>query len=560
MTAPDSLAGLDTSVFWFSNQAGGWVHLLPPLTKRRILCITPYDAVEWMLASECAHLTRLSLEHSSAPGHSDSPNVERLGVEQLLGRMAAEPGWDGLIVHDPEGELVHRQSHDEIARLLASIGPRLGPQAFVYLGVANPWSVQRMVHALHHRRDGRPAPCELGEIERLMRAAGWAHGARHPMLMDGSRIFQVLGESGYQSSKNYEKRRERAKEWLLGRRGAARFAPAYALVGLGIECERPVLDQLLARVGHLNAPAGATPAVLKEYLILGGHKAVISMGSKGDDRHDVVAIMAGDSLATERRLGESATLARLTELGGEFAQMFPRTLDRFDIGSAHCFLITRIPGVTLDQDTVALEPVTDAALDFLTRFHQRTATRVTIGSDKVASLAWALVDAAKGRNEPIADDLETWKAPLRRCLEGLTLPLVWMHGDYKIENVMYDPDTRQITGVIDWEHAIIPGLPLLDAMFLMVFNRIARGSHHIEAIDALFARDQIDDRERARLARYCDALQIPARSVRALNALFLAHHIGHRIHMYQEAAGWERVRQLVRRLGSRIEAEEVTTT
>ena len=30
MTSPDSLAGLDTSVFWLSNQAGGWVHLQNP--------------------------------------------------------------------------------------------------------------------------------------------------------------------------------------------------------------------------------------------------------------------------------------------------------------------------------------------------------------------------------------------------------------------------------------------------------------------------------------------------------------------------------------------------
>lgn len=561
MTLPDSLAGLDTSVFWFSNQAGGWVHLLPPLTKRRILCITPYDAVEWMLARASAHLTRVSLEPRAVTAHSDSPNCERLGIEQLLGgRIAAEPDWDALIVHDPEGEIVHRRSQGAIARLLASIAPKLGPQAFVYFGVANPWSVQRMAHALRSRRDGRPAPCGLAEIEGLMRSAGWTHGARHPLLMDGSRIVQVLGEAGYQSSKNYEKRRERAKEWLLGRRGAAHLAPAYALVSLGSHCEEPVLDQLLARAGHLNAPAGSAPAVMKEYLILNGHKAVISMGPEGDDQHDVVAIMTGDSLATERRVGESAILAKLAELGGEFAQMFPRTLDRFDIGSAHCFLVTRIPGVTLDQDTVALESVTDAALEFLTRFHQRTATRVLFGADKVASLAWALVDAAKARNEPIADELEAWKAPLRRCLEGLTLPLVWMHGDYKIENVMYAPDTRQITGVIDWEHAIVPGLPLLDALFLLVFNRIARGSHHIEAIDALFARDQADAREQERLARYCNALQIPSCSVRALNALFFAHHIGHRIHMYPDAEGWDRLSKLVRRLGSRMETEELATT
>lgn len=561
MTLPDSLAGLDTSVFWLSNQAGGWVHLLPPLTKRRILCITPYDAVEWMLARECAHLTRVDNGLAVQEERENTPNVERIGLTQLLdGEPPPDLQWDGLIVHDPEGEFVHRQSRDDIARLLAWLGPRLGPQAFVYFGVANPWSVQRMIHGLHRRRGGRPALCGIGEIEWLMRTAGWTSGTRLPLLLDGSRIFQVLGETGYRSSKNREKRRERAKEWLLGRRGATHLAPAYALLSLGGACEKPVLDQLLARAGLLNAPDGAGPAVLKEYLILNGHKAVISMGPAGDDRHDVVAIMAGDSLATQRRVGESATLARLAELGGVFEGMFPRTLDRFDIGAAHCFLVTRIPGVTLDQDTVALEAVTDAALDFLIRFHRRTASLVTLGPEALAKHAWPLVDAAKDRNAPIADDLERWKAPLRRCLEGLTLPLVWMHGDYKVENVMYDPDTRQITGVIDWEHAIFPGLPLLDALFLLVFNRIARGSHHVEAIDALFAGDQADELESARLTRYCSAMQIPPRAMRALNALFLAHHIGHRIHTYTDDAGWERIRRLVQRIGAKMEAEELAPT
>lgn len=558
MIAPESISGLDTSVYWLSNQAGGWVHLLPPLTQRRILCLTPYDAVEWMLARECTHLTRiLWAPASEVPNGAEQGNIERVAFEPLLeAALSSGRRWDGLIVHDPEGELVHRQSHDALGRLLAAMDACLGPDAFVYLGVANPWSVQRMFHAIRMRRGDRPAPCGLGEIERSMQSAGWPVGARHPLLMDGSRVTQVLGEAGYHSTKNREKRRERAKEWLLGRRGSAHLAPAYALVSLGVDCERPVLDQLLARAGHANAPQGAAAPVLKEYLILNGHKAIISMGPEGDDSHDVVAIMAGDSLATQRRVGESATLARLAELGGEFATMFPRALDRFDIGSAHCFLVSRIPGVTLDQETVALESVTDAALEALIRFHQRTTTPVTLDADVIARHAWSLVDDAKRRNEPIADELEAWKLPLRHALEGLTLPLVWMHGDYKIENVIYDPATRQISGIIDWEHALIPGLPLLDVLFLIVFNRIARGSHHIEAIDALFAQDRLDERERARVERYCDALDIPVRALRALNALFLAHHIGHRIHMYPDADSWERLRRLIRQLGARIEAPE----
>ncbi|TXH57832.1 phosphotransferase family protein [Piscinibacter sp.] len=552
MTSPDSLAGLDTSVFWLSNQAGGWVHLLPPLTKRRILCITPYDAVEWMLARECAHLTRVNLEVPVASERTDGANIRRIGLTELLTNQdAAADRWDGLIVHDPEGELVNRRSRDDIASLLDWAGARIAQSGFVYLGIANPWSVQRLVSAVRRRRHRGPVPCSPGDVETLLRRASWSPSRKYPLLLDGSRVVQVLGSLGYRSTKNREKRRERVKELLLGRLGSAHFAAAYALVSLGSHCDKTVLDQLIDWTRQATPLAHTDTPVLKEYLVLAGHKAVITLGPRDDEQHDVVAIMTGDSLATQRRISESATLGKLAQLGGEFRHAFPRSLGRVDIGAARGFFVTRIPGVTLDQDTPALEAVTDAALDFLIRFHQRTAASVVVDGQTVSNRMWSIVEAGKQRNSAIADDLESWKLPLRRCLEGLTLPLVWMHGDYKIENVMYDARTYRLTGVIDWEHAMIPGLPLLDALYLLVFNRHVRGVPLLDAVRDVIV-DGMTALEKSRIDRYCSQLAIPSAARPALEALFFVHHVGHRIHMGLDTTGWQRYRSLLERIGKRL--------
>lgn len=543
---PPPMESLDTSVYWRTNQAGGWVHLLPPLTGKRLLCISPHDAVVWMLSRSCQQLTRI--EDSSA--FSTEPKlrleVSRIGIDEVTDESSGSGNWDGLVVHDPQGLWLARSTLPQFSRLLASLPRLLNPSGFVYVAAANRWSVFRIARASPHAK-GHSAQgvVPLGTIEQLLNRSGWPAHRRYPLLMSGSRIVQILGEQGYQSSKNSERLQERAKELLLGPLGAQHWAPSYAFLSLGPECELSVLDQVVQRVGRLRSPGAGEEPVLKEYLVLSGNKSVVTCGLPNEDGADVVAVLAGDSLSIERRRKETTTLRRLGELGAAKTGRFPLVLDQFEAGSAQCFAMTRIPGVTLDQDSVALEDVTDEAVDFLIQFHCETSKRVLIDREFFGVHVQHILQAARSRNPQLAAALAEWVSPLQQVLVGLEIPLVWMHGDYKVENVMYEPRSRKLTGVIDWEHAIFPGLPLLDLIYLLIFNRLARGGHWLREIRKFCVEDDVTEVEKHRLQRYCAALDIPVVAVPALVALFFAHHIGTRMHLSEDSDGWARLSQLV---------------
>ena len=149
-------------------------------------------------------MTRVNLEVPVASERTDGANIRRIGLTELLTNQdAAADRWDGLIVHDPEGELVNRRSRDDIASLLDWAGARIAQSGFVYLGIANP-----LVGATVGKCSAASpsfAPCRaLRRRRTLLRRASWSPSRKYPLLLDGSRVVQVLGSLGYRSTKNRE--------------------------------------------------------------------------------------------------------------------------------------------------------------------------------------------------------------------------------------------------------------------------------------------------------------------------------------------------------------------
>ncbi len=86
--------------------------------------------------------------------------------------------------------------------------------------------------------------------------------------------------------------------------------------------------------------------------------------------------------------------------------------------------------------------------------------------------------------------------------------------DYKIENVLIDPASHGITGVIDWDYSQEAGLPLLDLLYLFAYNRTIRTGRPLEEvfIGALLA-DDYDPLERELYDAYVRGLDLPRRAL-----------------------------------------------
>lgn len=105
-----------------------------------------------------------------------------------------------------------------------------------------------------------------------------------------------------------------------------------------------------------------------------------------------------------------------------------------------------------------------------------------------------------------------------------------MHGDYKIENLMFDPGSLQVSGVIDWDLSRKTGLPLLDLLYLIAYNRVIREGREIEEIflDCILP-GKLSEFERAAHDEYIGKTGMDAGVADILTAMFWIYHVAFRI-------------------------------
>jgi aminoglycoside phosphotransferase (APT) family kinase protein len=538
-------------------QVAGWQILLPPLAGRHVLCVDSQGWLSAVLAARCRALTVLCPAPQGAQvahrlgtlgmGHvtvreMEPPTVGESAEEAAQRFMQALPcPYDGIVVAHPSvlaGEPASGAMRRDMADRLALLARNaLADGAFLYVECGNRWAVRSSGNLPDPRLADlvdRPA-ISARAVRRALRGAGLAEVRMHPYLLSRERLEEVLPSHGYVATKNRELRRERIKELLFGRRGARLFAHAYGLVASrgGL---RSVQDLILARLGTRapEAPQGGRPPLrVTKMLVFHSMKLILVLEPPQRDGSGLVVVVSSDDVVSQRRRQEARLLAALNELPPDMARMVPRLVDQFNIDGHDCFVLTKLPGLTLEADVPQLPAVTASAVDFLVALSQHTATPAPLDPATFDTVFGTIFDTA-ARNTPA---LQGPFERLRQCIEprlvGRLLPLGWCHGDFKIENVTYDPATLRVAGVLDWEHAQQQGLPYIDLLYLLLYNRGIRGAGWMEAFSAL-ALDRRLTPEEARLEqRFLTVTGVPADLVPVLAAMFLLHHVGVRLGLMQ---------------------------
>ncbi len=111
---------------------------------------------------------------------------------------------------------------------------------------------------------------------------------------------------------------------------------------------------------------------------------------------------------------------------------------------------------------------------------------------------------------------------------GSDLPVVFMHGDATVLNVLVDGD-REI-GFVDWENADAAGMPLWDLMHMLVTHhvwseeRAGRRARPADVAAALCAGRRLDPLRTTAVAHYVDEVGVPADAVAPLRLTWAARH------------------------------------
>ena len=525
-------------ILWDMFREGGWQYLLNPQEGNgSVLC---YDCTEGGIALLLTHMYRhVTLIHASKD-HLERIR-RRVSLEGVTAiryqvvreasdfRTLADSPYTGFVIHDFEATVFRRGKGDGerpvLHELLAGAREVLSPDGFVYISMRNRLSYSIL-------RDGWSNPiyrrCMTSmSAKRALTSAGFGDVQAHPFILEGPYVSELVPEGGYLAAKGGFSLVEKFKQIALGRRGSRYFAAGYGLVARKDALPfRSTLERLLNGHAEYGLPIPPGRLELKRYLVLNWGKVILSVGSKLSKYGEYVLVLTRERRPTFHRRREAETLRALAERKLSQGDRIPRFLGEYPVDGAACFVMRTIPGISIDRPGPGLEALTGQAVGFICVFHAETLNRVKIDEQAYARLFGDLFRKATARYAPLAPELAQLERLVRAGIIGTELPIVWMHGDFKIENMIFSETEKELRGVIDWEHSVECGLPMLDILYLLTYNRaLCAAGDLLPAIRSLIVRGP-SEFERRMLARYAGHVPVEASLEKILQAMFFVHHIG----------------------------------
>jgi Ser/Thr protein kinase RdoA (MazF antagonist) len=185
--------------------------------------------------------------------------------------------------------------------------------------------------------------------------------------------------------------------------------------------------------------------------------AVLLVGPRGAAPEAVVKLATTEA-ASASLVRERAALAALAREGalGEWRTLLPEVLASGD-AEGRTYVVERL---LLGVEARSLRANGHAAPELAAAraiglLHRATASEHVVGADSLARWLDAPLQMLERTPAMLkaAPALMRLREVLRRSLEGRRVASSWSHGDYWLGNVLIDPATRVVTGIVDWEHA-----------------------------------------------------------------------------------------------------------
>jgi aminoglycoside phosphotransferase (APT) family kinase protein len=169
-----------------------------------------------------------------------------------------------------------------------------------------------------------------------------------------------------------------------------------------------------------------------------------------------------------------SVLARIHALKGlppEISSLIPHPVGRLAVGEQQVFVETSVPGASdAGRGPIRRRRARRRALAFLTALHASAGEAAvmdeTLFEDRVGHYCDRLATAFE---DPLAAaTIRRLKERLRTGLGARSFHFVAEHGDFHLGNCLFEDGGRRLAGVIDWDLGACPGLPVLDALHLLV--------------------------------------------------------------------------------------------
>jgi len=250
-----------------------------------------------------------------------------------------------------------------------------------------------------------------------------------------------------------------------------------------------LLPAVLQEVAAQSAAPGAAGWVLHAAHLSGTQVVVLKVGPPGGTAAAVVKMPAtAEGVASQRREAEVLAALGAEESLGDLTRLVPARLAQGAV-AGRVFTVERVvPGVEGRAhlgDPVAAPRVVEAAAAVIGELHRRTAGTVVVDDGVLERWIEARLRVLAGASGNRAA-MDRLASRLRGAFEGRSVEVAWVHGDFWPGNVIFDPATLEVTGIIDWEWAGPGELPAHDLLYLLIQTRmLARGRELGHVLQAL---------------------------------------------------------------------------
>jgi SAM-dependent methyltransferase len=396
-----------------------------------------------------------------------------------------------------------------LATLLPEIARVLAADGCLYIDVDNPRSF----------RGGAGAGAwSRGALRAALARAGFREPQFSAQIYEQGRLSEIVAPRGYRAVRNAWRTRERIKEFLLGPRLQRWFAPVHGVVAWRGTARAPLLESL-------PAMAGGGFASVAQLLVNPGKFFIAGAAPAGATPLLTVVPTRADTIT--RRRTELAAIDSLRAAAVPIAELLPKVAREASYAGCPVFEYEAIPGTTIDLPTAHFDDLMERACDTLCDFNRKSLAPRALTPGDFEAIAGRALDVAAGRYPDAAAAAARLRTALSNSLVGRVVPLVWQHGDYKLENLVFDGATRRVRAIIDWELATREGLALVDLLYLLAYREITLGAAGdiLDVIAAAVVPGRWPPASAALLDRYLAAFPDVKPFMDACSGVFLAHHV-----------------------------------
>ena len=405
----------------------------------------------------------------------------------------------------------------------------LNPTGEVIVRGENKHNYRHLIRSFQSASSPR-ASLSIWEVEKRIKGVGFAASKTYLLLPSLDFTNEVVSCQDDDTTPSWH-----FKQALVRGKGFFKwFAPAFLIVGSKASPAQTWAESMII---HWCQQAEKPPEyhyadpVISRYMLGSPNVVIWVVGERNSSLPGVIFRIPLEKESLRRCQANSDALEQIRREKGILSQKAPVPISSQEFEGQPYFVEQEVGGYIVDSPIPALQSIHLKAIALLTKIHQETAIQTKIDEVIFNALISKPFDILAPYIKGEQDILMMNKVHrfLKEAFLNKDLPLVWVHGDFKIENMIINQKTDEIEGIIDWDLSQRPGLPLLDLIQLILFNQVLMENTDIQTLikDKLIPW-KLEDEEKSIVERYLTALHISQEYILPLSVMYWLHHVAFR--------------------------------